>query len=446
MSEAVLLPGTARALELAARLVQSETRQPSLVAGVVRDGRLAWSTAVGESTGGRASPGPDLAYRIGSLTKTVTAVLVLQARDEGLLDLGDRLGKVLGSDAPFAGARLYDLLAHAAGLPAEPAGDWWERASGGDFRDLAGRVATQQPVLPPEQRHHYSNLAYGLLGRAVEQVRGGAWAKLVRERVLEPLGMTATTYAPSDPGERSARGYSVHPFSGRLLDEPSTDTGAMAPAGQLWSTVRDLARWSVFLLDGDDRVLSATSLSQMRTAARGSVDGLETVYGLGLSLHARPGGDRYGHGGSMPGFLAGLRVDPRQRAAAIALSNGTYGGTPVLPDTLLDVLGEHEPLLPEPWRPEPVVAGADEIAGEWYWGVVPALVRVQSGMVVLDMGRTGRSSRLVPAGEDRWRGLDTYFAGETLSVERDASGRVTSLRIATYALTRRPYEPATEPG
>jgi CubicO group peptidase (beta-lactamase class C family) len=317
-----VLPSTARALELAARHVQSGTRQPSLVAGLVRDEDLVWHTAVGEHTGG-AAPGPDLAYRIGSLTKTMTAVLVLQARDDGLLSLDDRLGSLLGADAPFGSARLHDLLSHAAGLPAEPAGEWWERRDGGDFGELAASIADQGLVLPPRQRHHYSNLGYGLLGRAVEQVRGGIWADLVRDWVLAPLGMTATTYSPVEPGERSARGYSVHPFTGRLLDEPSTDTGAMAPAGQLWSTLRDLTRWAVFLLNGNDAVLSDASLTQMRTAAHGDTNGLGTVYGLGLSLHARPSGDRYGHGGSMPGFLAALRVDPHQGAAAIALANAT---------------------------------------------------------------------------------------------------------------------------
>lgn len=433
-----LLPTTARALELAARRVQHDTRQPSLVAGVVRDGELVWHVAVGEHSGGPAAPGPDLAYRIGSLTKTVTAVLVLQARDEGMLTLDDRVHAVLAGESPFGEARLHDLLAHASGLPAEPAGEWWERRDGGNFAELTARVAEQEVVLPAGQRHHYSNLAYGLLGRVVEQVRGDSWAALAHERVLAPLGMSATTYAPVDPGQRSALGYSVHPFTGRLLDEPSTDTGAMAPAGQLWSTVTDLSRWAGFLLDGDESVLSDDSLAQMRTAARGDVDGLGTVYGLGLSLHARPSGDRYGHGGSMPGFLAGLRVDPGQRAAAVALCNATLGGTPRLPDTLLDLLAEHEPAMPAPWAPEPLVDGADELVGEWYWGAVPVTVFVADGFLRLDVAKGGRTTRLVAVGADSWRGLDAYFAGETLTVHRDRTGAVSSLSLATYQLTRQP--------
>jgi hypothetical protein len=263
---------------------------------------------------------------------------------------------------------------------------------------------------------------------------------LVLERVLTPLKMRSTTYLPTAPGERSARGYSVHPFTGRLIAEPSTDTGAMAPAGQLWSTLSDLTRWATFLLDGDESVLSAASLAQMRTAARGDTDGLGTVYGLGLSLGVSRTRDRYGHGGSMPGFLAGLRVDPAQRAAAVALSNGTTGDTALLPGTLLDLLAEHEPALPATWRPEPVVPGADELVGEWYWGAVPVTVSVRQGMLVVDVGKGGRSSRLVPAGADRWQGLDAYFAGETLTVSRDPAGAVDGLSLATYTFTRQAYD------
>jgi CubicO group peptidase (beta-lactamase class C family) len=214
----------------------------------------------------------------------------------------------------------------------------------------------------------------------------------------------------------------------------------MAPAGQMWSTLRDLSRWAVFLLDGDEAVLSASSLTQMRTAARGDTNGLGTVYGLGLSLHARPGGDRYGHGGSMPGFLAGLLVDPAQRAASIALANATLGGSAALPDRLLDLLSEHEPPMPEPWRPEPVVDGADELVGDWFWGAVPTGIAVQDGMLVVNVGKGGRASRMTPSGIDTWRGLDAYFAGETLSVLRDDAGEVRSLQLATFELTRRPYE------
>ena len=128
--------------------------------------------------------------------------------------------------------------------------------------------------------------------------------------------------------------------------------------------------------------------------------------------------------GSMPGFLAGLVIDPENAAAAITLSNGTRGDTPSLAYTLIDVLAEHEPLLPEEWSPEPVVDGADELLGPWYWGNTPYTMVVRDGSLLLDNENAGRRTRLERVGADTWRGLDNYFTGEPLHVVRRADGSI----------------------
>ena len=415
--------------------VQRATRQPSLVAGVVRDAELVWSVPRGTATGG-PEPGLDLQYRIGSITKSLTAVTVLQCRDEGLVDLADPIGAVLG-DVPFGATPLRQLLSHTGGLPAEPAGPWWERHDGGDFAELTGRIGWQDPVMPPSREQHYSNLGYALLGQVVERLRDSSWIDAVRERVLDPLGMRRTTYAPQPP---HATGYSVHPWSGRLDREPHADTGAMATAGQLWSTVADLGRYAAFWLDPDPAVLEPATAREMRIPVGGGADdNLDSSYGLGLSLARRPGRAVFGHGGSMPGFLAGLAIDPQEGTAAIALSNGTTGGTPGLPYELLDVLAECEPRPAPVWAPEPDLAGTGELLGPWFWGNTPFTLVIRDGWLLLDSANPGRRSRFEPAGTDRWRGLDQYFTGETLQAVRDERGTIAHLELATYQLTRTPY-------
>jgi len=415
--------------------VQAESRQPSLVAGVVRDGQLVWSAARGTATGG-PEPGPDLQYRIGSITKTVTALLVMQSRDDGLLDLDAPVSSVLG-DVPFGSTPIRALLSHAGGLPAEPAGEWWERRDGGDFTALRSQIGEQTPVLPAGRQKHYSNLGYALLGAAVSQLRGRTWIDVAYERVFAPLGMTRTTYAPQPP---HAQGYSVHPWSGRLDPEPHTDTGAMAPAGQLWSTVADLARYLAFWLEPDPAVLRPESVAEMRIPAAGTPEtGLEAGYGLGLGLTARPGRAMFGHGGSMPGFLAGMAADPQDRTAAVALANATFGDTPVLCETLLDIVAEYEPRPPAEWHPEPELAEAEELLGLWFWGNTPMPLVARNGYLTLDAAVASRRSRFVRAGPDTWRGLDAYFTGETLTVQRAPDGGVDRLDLATYELTRTPY-------
>lgn len=432
-----VLASTSRALlrELAA--VQRSTRQPSLVAGVVRDGGLVWSGARGAAVGSGLVAGPDVQYRIGSLTKTITAVAVLQCRDDGLLDLGDSLGEHVG-DVPFASARVRDLLSHAAGLPAEPAGPWWEGHDGGDFEMLAGQVLEQELVHPAGERHHYTNVGFGLLGELVAGLRGTSWIEAVTERVLQPLGMARTTYGPQSP---HAQGWSVHPYAGTLLPEPHSNTGAMASAGQLWSTVYDLARYASFWIDPDPAVLAPSTVAEMCTPAAGQPGtGTESVHGLGVRLSGR--GDRtlVGHSGSMPGFLAGFFVDPLRGTAGISLANATIGDTPGLALTLLDRLEQLEPPLPGQWTPERTVDGAAELLGLWYWGNTPMTFAVRGGYLVIDQTNPRRRTRLVRETADTWRCLDQYYAGEPLRVVRDHD-RISHLDLVTYILTRQPARP-----
>jgi CubicO group peptidase (beta-lactamase class C family) len=435
MSRDVLRADTADALVRETATVQAQTRQPSLVAGVTRSGPLVWTASRGRHAG-EVEPGPDVQYRIGSITKTLTAIVVMQARDEGLLDLDAAVGTVLGDDAPFAATPIRQLLTHSGGLPAEPSGPWWERHDGGGFDDLTGRVREQEPVLPAARQLHYSNLAYALLGEAVGRLRGETWWDLVRSRVLDPLGLTRTTYSPTAP---HAQGYSVHPWSGRLEPEPHTDTGAMAPAGQVWSTVEDLARYAAFWLDPDPTVLSPDTVREMQIPVVGSPDdALDLAWGLGLQLFGGAG-FRFGHGGSMPGFLAGFVIDPAEQTAAVTLSNGTHGGAPGLASTLLDVVAEREPRIPAEWEPEPALDGVEELLGPWHWGNTHYTMVVRAGELMLDGSSPTRSSRFERVGDDSWRGRDSYFTGELLRVVRSTDGAIEHLDLATYTLTRTPY-------
>ena len=133
-----------------------------------------------------------------------------------------------------------------------------------------------------------------------------------------------------------ARGFAVHPWADVMQLEPADSAGLMAPAGELWSTAEDLCRFAVFLLDGDDRVLPATTLAEMRAPA--SPPGDEAWaggYGLGLQLFRHDGRILYGHSGSMPGFLATLCVSPADGVGGITLANAASGpdGSPGSPST-----------------------------------------------------------------------------------------------------------------
>ncbi|WP_231959257.1 serine hydrolase domain-containing protein [Paraoerskovia marina] len=439
---------TAAHLDRLLALAQRDGRLPSVTAAVVRGGETIWTGAAG-TLDGRADGPPsddDVQYRMGSLTKPFVAVAVMQLRDAGRLDLADRFeDHVPGSR--LGAATVEQLLTHAAGVQAESNGPWWERTPGGDWTALASGDDGAAQRFRGGRRFHYSNTGFAALGRLVEVLHGRPWDDVVRTEILEPLAMARTTTRPTG---RSAPGWAVHPFADVLLPEPEHDGGAMAPAGQLWSTARDLARWTAFLGGDTHGVVDTATLAEMCEPHHVADDAgapWTMAMGLGFQQWNVDGARLAGHGGSMPGFLAGMRVrldaGPGRTAApgdgAVVLTNTT--SSPAmrnLPTDLLTALAEHEPAPVAPWSAagDP---GLLELLGSWHWGPTTTTASARDGHLLLGEPGTGRGSRFAPDGDDRWVGLDGYHQGEPLQVIRREDGTVAHLDLQTFRFTRTPY-------
>jgi len=428
-----VLPSTARTLLARTARVQRDGRAPSLVAGVVRDGGLAWSAGRGDV----AESFTDVQYRLGSISKTVTAVAVMRLRDEGRVDLDDPLEEHVPG-TPLGGRTVGQLLSHLSGATSESPGGWWERVPGGSLEEL--RLTGEDVVLGAARRFHYSNLGFGLLGELVARHRERPWEDVVRDEVLHPLGMTRTAPRPTGP---AAQGTAVHPWADVVLPEPEHSAGVMAAAGQLWATLADLGRFAAFLLGDTGEVLAPATLEEMTVPA--GVDSSApgwSAYGLGLQVLRVDGSVLVGHGGSMPGFLAGVFVDRAEQAGAAMLANTTSGLDALVPGLLAD-LRAAEPRVVEAWTPAPSPVPLD-LLGVWFWGPAPHVLRAQAGGLLHlgpMPGRGGRASRFAPRDDGTWVGLDGYYAGETLRIAPD------HLDLATFVLTRTPYDPeAPVPG
>ncbi|MET9763379.1 serine hydrolase domain-containing protein [Streptomyces sp. NPDC006372] len=447
-SQEELLPGTRRALLHRIAVAQAEGRAPSLVAAVVRDGKTVW-TGERTSVEGHA-PDENVQYRIGSITKTFTAVLVLRLRDAGALDLGDPLEKHLPGTG-VGEVTVAELLAHTGGLAAETPGPWWERSPGSLRPGLDDVLGEKHLLTPPGRRFHYSNPGYALLGALIEKLRGASWEEVLRREVLEPLELHRTSVRPQAP---HAGGWAVHPWADVMLPEPVEDLGRMAPAGQLWSTTGDLAKFAAFLVNGDERVLSTESLREMRTPAAPHEAGDVAsgyAYCLGMEIRRRNGRSLVGHTGSLPGFLACLMISVEDDVAAVALANSTSGPLlfPVAAD-LVRIVAEAEPRIPAPWKPATAVdPSLLELTGQWYWGThVFALRLMADGLVSLGpLSGSGRRSRFRPNGDGTWTGMEGYYAGELLKALRRPDGTVSHLDLGSFVFTRQPYdEGAPVPG
>jgi CubicO group peptidase (beta-lactamase class C family) len=428
---------TAGALMARLAAEQSQQRLPSVVAGLVRDGELIWTGGRGKVDG--RTPDADVQYRCGSITKTFVGVCVMRLRDEGRLSLSDTVDRFL-TGTGIGELTIAELMSHAAGLRAETGEAWWERTPGGDFEQLTSTTLNGGSRFEAGRRFHYSNVGFGVLGEIVGRIRSQRWDEVVRRELLEPLGMHRTTTRPQQP---AAPGLAVHPWADLVLPEPEHDAGAMAPAGQLWTTIEDLARWAAFLSGHGPELLTAETLAEMREP-RVITDTRDeqwvAAYGLGLQVYNFDGRRAFGHGGSMPGFLAGLEIE-EDGDALVEFCNATRGLTDMGED-LLKILAEQEPRLPDEWVPQPSPKGTLELLGAWYWGPAPYVLVAHGDELELTtpLGR-GRASRFATQGPDAWIGLDGYHTGEPLRVVRGADGSVSHLDLGSFVFTRVPYDP-----
>lgn len=415
---------------------QRDGRAPALVAGVIRDGELVWSGGAGQV--GDEAPGADTQFRMGSITKTFIAVAVLRLRDAGRLDLTDRFDAHVPGTT-FGAVTIEQLLSHTGGLQAETPGPWWERTPGGTWDELVASGVGQR--FRAGRRFHYTNVGYAALGRLLEVVHGRPWFEVIREELLLPLGMTRTTLRPESP---AAQGHAVHPLADLVLREPEHDAGAMAPAGQLWSTVADLARWAALVAGRTEGLLAPDTFAEMLEphALHDEVGAPWTgAHGLGWEIGNVDGVRYAGHGGSMPGFLAGLRVRLDTGDGVVVLMNSTFStGARSLLTAVHDTLADLAPAAPAPWT-----GGTDptalELVGPWHWGPAPMTASVRDGRLVIGEPGERRGSRFDPVGPDEWVGLDGYYIGEPLRVVRDSRGAVSHLDLASFRFTREPYDP-----
>ncbi|HEX9416486.1 MAG TPA: serine hydrolase domain-containing protein [Gaiellaceae bacterium] len=426
-------------LEQLVRKLQADKRLPSIAAAVVRDGEIVWETAVGlAGVDAGLEATPDTQYRIGSITKTFTAVAVMQLRDEGKLDLEDPLDRHLEGAAPAPALRR--LLSHTSGIQREPPGDVWETLRFAPAEELLGVLEEAEQVLPPGARWHYSNLAFSLLGLMVARISGLPYERYLKERILGPLGLERTSLRPQEP---AAVGYLVQPYADDVWEEAPVETGGWIPAGQMWGTVRDLCRWAAFLVDPDPAVLEPESAEEMRVAQSLSDHERWTGgHGLGLSLRRDRERILIGHGGSMPGFIAGLYVSPADKIGAAVLTNSTSTNVEELTLKLIERTVEEMPAPPEEWRvQDPPPGELESVLGLWFMEGTPLVFRWKKGR--LEAGFPDAPDWVQPSAfrredENLYRTISGPEQGERLRLVRDDEGRVERMYWATYPVTRQP--------
>ncbi|MEU7018090.1 serine hydrolase domain-containing protein [Streptomyces sp. NPDC046385] len=317
------------AVQQALNTLVRDDGMPAVLASVQdRDGRTRTYTAgVGDLSTGSKVP-KDGQVRIGSNTKTFTAVVVLQLVGEGKIRLDASVdtylpGLVRGEGIDGRHITVRQLLQHTSGLPeyGVHVDDDEIRNRYFEPRELLDIALRYKADAAPGTRWGYSNTNYILAGLIVQKVTGRPLAEEIDRRIVKRIGLRHT-YFPA-PGEMTIRephprGYHRNPADGPLRDFTEMDPSWGWAAGQLISTNSDLNRFFAALLAG--RLLPAAQLAEMRTTVPAGTSGLR--YGLGLT--SRPlscGGVYWGHGGDIAGYETRGGVTEDGRAAGVAVTS-----------------------------------------------------------------------------------------------------------------------------
>jgi CubicO group peptidase (beta-lactamase class C family) len=321
----------------------------SAVVGIVMDGELVYQGAFGAvDTVSNTRPDTDTLFRIGSLSKSFAAAAILKLRDEGKLALDDpavryvaELSKVRGAAAGSPSITIRHLLTMTSGLAYD---DTWGPVSYGYDRQELARFFDEGVTLvsQPGERVAYSNLGYAILGLVIERVSQLSFRDYVSRQIFQPLGMSSAGWSPTPQG--MAVGY--HRNKDELVREPHPDDGVFAPAGGIYSSLRDFSRYVAFQLaayadvDADAPEAAPLARATVREMHRGHAwmrwghDAPVASYHADRGLKLMASGYGFGwvnnttcdyegivqHGGYEPGYYAYVRLLPRHGLGVITLS------------------------------------------------------------------------------------------------------------------------------
>ena len=290
---------------------------------------------------------PDVKFRLGSLTKQFTAALVMQLQQEGKLRVEDPVSKYL-ADTPAGWAKitLANLLGHTSGIhnftSEKDFGDW--AASPHTHAEELARIEKPPLDFEPGSKFQYSNSNYEVLGMVIEKVSGEPYEKLLRERLLDPLGM-ADSGLDSDDLVLPKRAEGYRRAGKSLVVERSESLSIPWAAGSMYSTTADLLKWEHGLFGG--KVLSEESLKRMTTPGLGD-------YGFGVFVKNSDGVRIVSHNGGIEGFNTSLAYVPERRLAVIVLSNMNGGAIGPVSEKLMQVALGKTVVLPDEHKAVPI--------------------------------------------------------------------------------------------
>ncbi len=309
----------------------------SITAGVFLESEVIWARGFGRADRDRGTQaGPRNIYRTGSISKSVTAVLMMLLVQDGILDLDDpvatvlpEIGGLLDRQPEHEPLTFRRLASHTGGLIREPE---LENAAAGPLAGWESKILASIPTTryqaAPGAEYSYSNIGYGILGLALSRAAGRPFMDLVEARIFRPLGMSSSTFViDRSLRPRLATGY-ANGRDGIDASFPAREhagRGYKVPNGGVYSTVGDLGRFAAGVT-GALELLDEETRAPLLTIQTPESD--TQGYGLGFSIRIDEDGTKWaGHGGSVAGYTAYLLFQPESGLGVVLLRNYNRGAT-----------------------------------------------------------------------------------------------------------------------
>ncbi|HSQ54475.1 MAG TPA: serine hydrolase [Gemmata sp.] len=414
----------------------ADKKLPALSVALVDDQRVVWAAGFGFQDREKKTPATaGTIYRVGSVSKLFTDVAIMQLVEEGKLDLDAPVEKYVPTFKPVyqEGQKpitLRMLMSHRSGLVREsPVGNYFDPTEPSLEKTVASLNGIPL-VYAPGERMKYSNAAIGLVGFTLEKSQNEPYAKFVQRRVLDQLGMKASSFLPTVAVKKHLADAIMWTYHGREFPAPTFELG-MAPAGCMYSTVLDLAKFQHCLFAngkiGSNQILKPETIEKMFTPQYPMREGDARGFGIGFVIGELEGKKRVGHGGAIYGFATEFAALPGEKLGAIVVSARDVSNavtTRIANDALRQMLAAKSGKpLPKIEMCEPLPAEeARELAGRYSSAERHIDLMESAGRLFLVPGTGGGIVRLQKAGKDlivddvqQW-GTKITRDGDTLTI------------------------------
>lgn len=365
-------------------VINTEVEQkdlPGLTIALVDGQTLAYAAGFGFQDAAKKVPASmHTIYRIGSVSKLFTDIAIMQEVEAGNIDLDTNIKEYLpdfNPKNPFGKKiSLRQLMSHRAGLVREPPVGHYFDDTELSLEETVRSLNDTELVYEPEVRTKYSNAGIAVVGYVLEKMKGKPFAQHLQARLLEPLDMDHSAFAPNEHIKSHLAEATMWTYDGRDFPAPTFELG-MAPAGSMYSSVEDLSRFMKVIfekgkLPHGGRMLQAKSLEAMWQPQYAKA-GETTGYGLGFSIGELDGNRMIGHGGAIYGFSTEIAMLPDKQLGVIVVTSRDFSNSVVeriseyaLQLTLAQKEGK---ALPDWERTQPVgQALARKVAGRYQLG------------------------------------------------------------------------------